>query len=105
MIRYGAEPVIKRRQKQLAESKSPTSCIVFFEVEHIQRLYEESKGKIGGFNGATGSRGKRRAEGSVCFCKADVRFANGSNRGAVVRSGERILGSFVSAEKGRTVAG
>ena len=44
-----------------------------------------------------------RAEGSVCFCEDDGRFANGSDRDAVVRSGERVLGSFVSTEKGRTV--
>ena len=44
------------------------------------------------------------AEGSVCFCKDDERFANGSNRDTVVRSGERLSGGFVSAEKGRTVA-
>ena len=68
-------------------------------------MYEENKGKIGGFNGAIGRRAIRRAEGGGCFCEDDRRFANGSNRDAVVRSGERLLGSFVSAEKGRTVAG
>ena len=45
-----------------------------------------------------------RAEGSDCFCEDDGRFANGSKRDAAVRSGERVLGSFVLAEKGRTVA-
>ena len=68
-------------------------------------MYEENKGKIGRFNGATGRRVMRRAEGSVCFCKDDGRFANGSNRDTVISSGERVLARFVSAEKGRTVAG
>ena len=68
-------------------------------------MYEENKGKICRFNGATGRRVRGEAEESACFCKDDGRFTNGSNRDSVVRSGERVLGSFVSAEKGRTVAG
>ena len=63
-------------------------------------MHEEKKGKIGRFNGATGRRVTRRAEGSGRFCEDDGRFANGSNRDSVVRSGERLLGSFVSVEKG-----
>ena len=73
-------------------------------VEHIQRVYEENKGKIGGFNGAIRRRVRGQVEGSVCFCEDDGCFTNGSNRDSVVGSGERVLGSFVSAEKGRTVA-
>ena len=46
-----------------------------------------------------------RPEGSESFCEDNGRFANGSKRNAVVRSGEKVLGSFVSVEKGRTVAG
>ena len=46
-----------------------------------------------------------RAEGSACFCDDNGRFANRSNRDTVVHSEERVLGSFMSAEKGRTVAG
>ena len=46
-----------------------------------------------------------RQERSICFCEYDGRFAKVSNREAVVCSGERVLGSFVSAEKERTVAG
>ena len=68
-------------------------------------MYEENKGKIGRFNSATGRGVTRPGEGSECFCKDDGRFTNGSNRDTVVRSGERVLGSFVSVEKGRTVAG
>ena len=68
-------------------------------------MYEENKGKIGRFYGATERRVMGRAEGSACFCDDNGRFTNGSNRDSVVRSGERVLGSFVSAEKGRTVAG
>ena len=68
-------------------------------------MYEENKGRIGRFSGATERRVMERAEGSECFCEDDGRFANGSNRDTVVGSGERVLGSFVSAEKGRTVAG
>ena len=78
--------------------------IVSFEVEHIQGAYEKKKDKIGRFDGATGRRVRGREEGSVCFCEDDGRFTNGSNRDAVVRSGERALASFVSEEKGRTVA-
>ena len=73
-------------------------------VEHIQRVYEENKGKIGGFKGATGRRVRGKAEGNVCVCENSGCFINGSKRNVVVRSGERVLGSFVSAEKGRTVA-
>ena len=68
-------------------------------------MYEEKKGKIGRFKGATGRRAIETAEGSECFCEDDGRFTNGSNRDSVVRSGERVLGNFVLAEKGRTVAG
>ena len=82
-----------------------TWCIASFGVEHIKRAYEEKKGKVGRFNGATGRKVRRRAEGSACFCEDDGGFANRSNRDAVVSSGERVLGSFVSAEKGPTVAG
>ena len=78
---------------------------VFFVVERIYGVYEENNCEIGRFNGAQRCNRKCIAEGSVCFCEDDGRFANGSNRDAVVRSGERVLGSFVSAEKGRTVAG
>ena len=77
-----------------------TWCIASFGVEHIKRAYEEKKGKVGRFNGATGRKVRRPAEGNVCFCKDGERFINGSKRDAVVRSGERLLGSFVSAEKG-----
>ena len=45
-----------------------------------------------------------RAEGSDYLCEDNGRFANGSNRDTVVHSGERVLGNFVSAEKGHTVA-
>ena len=62
-------------------------------------MYEEKKREIGRFNGATGRRVTRQAEGSECFCEDDGRFADGSNRDAVVRSGEGVLGSFVSAER------
>ena len=86
------------------ESKFLTLCFVSFVVEHIQRMYEENKGKIGRFNGATERRVMRRAEGSACFCDDNGRFTNGSNRDSLMRSGERVLGSFVLAEKGRTVA-
>ena len=68
-------------------------------------MYEENKGKISRFRGATGRRARGRAEGRECFCEDNGRFANGSKRDFVVRSRERVLGSFVSAEKGRTVAG
>ena len=69
-------------------------------------MYEENKGKIGRFNGATERRVMERAEGSACFCEDDGRFANGSNGDVnIVCPGEKILDSFVSAEKGRTVAG
>ena len=68
-------------------------------------MYEENKGKIGRFYGATERRAMGRAEGSTCFCEDDGRFTNGRNRDSVVLSGERVLGSFVSVEKGRTVAG
>ena len=66
-------------------------------------MYEENKGKIGRFNGATGRREIRREEGSECFCEDDGRFANGRNRDTVVHSEERVLGSFMSAEKGRVL--
>ena len=46
-----------------------------------------------------------QAAGSVCFCEDNGRFTNGSKRDAVVRSGEKVLGSFVLVEKGRTVVG
>ena len=62
-------------------------------------MYEEKKGEIGRFYGATRKGVRGRQEGSVCFCKDDGRFANGSNRDSVVRSRERVLGSFVSAER------
>ena len=68
-------------------------------------MYEEKKGKIGRFKGATGRRAIETAEGSECFCEDDGRFSNGSDRGAVMLSGERALDDFLSAEKGRTVAG
>ena len=97
--------MIKRIQKQLAESTCRTSCIVSFEVEHIQRMYEENKGKIGRFYGAIRRRVRGQVEGSVCFCEDNGRISNGSNGDIFVRSGERVLGSFVPAEKGRTVAG
>ena len=97
--------MIKRIQKQLAESTCRTLQIVCFEVEHIQGAYEKKKGKISCFNGATGRTAKEPAEGSVCFCEDDGRFSNGSKRDAVVLSGERVLGNFMSAEKGRTVVG
>ena len=48
---------------------------------------------------AEGTKGMER------FCEDDGRFANGSDRDSIVLSGERALASFVSAEKGRTVAG
>ena len=67
-------------------------------------MYEENKGKKGGFNGAAGRRVRAQAEGSVCFCEDNGCFTNGSKRNVAVRSGERALASFVSAEKGRTVA-
>ena len=104
IIRCGAEPVIKRIQKQLAESTCRTLQIVCFEVEHIQGAYEKKKGKISRSDGATGRTAKEPGGGSVCFYEDDGRFANGSKRDPVVRSGERALASFVSAEKGRTVA-
>ena len=68
-------------------------------------MYEENKGKVDRFKGAIGRRVMERDEGSAYFCKNDGCFTNGSNRDAIVRSGERALDSFVSAEKGRTVAG
>ena len=79
---------------------------VFFVVERIYGVDEEKNCEIGRFDGAPkGNITRGMEEGSVCFCKDDGRFANGSNRDAVVRSGERVLGSFVSTEEGRTVAG
>ena len=67
-------------------------------------MYEENKGKIDGFKGATGRRVRGKLEENVCICENSGCFTNGSKRNVVVRSGERVLGSFVSAEKGRTVA-
>ena len=78
---------------------------VFFVVERIYGAYEEKNCEIGRFNLDTGRRVRRQADESVCFCEDDGRFANGNKRDIAVRSGERVLGSFVSAEKGRTVAG
>ena len=66
-------------------------------------MYEENKGKIGRFNSAIGRRVIEREEGSVCFCEDDGRFSNGSNRDTAVHSEERVLGSFMSAEKGRVL--
>ena len=97
--------MVKRIQKQLAESTCRTLQIVCFEVEHIQGAYEKKKGKISRFDGATGRTAKEPGEGSVCFYEDDGRFSNGSKRNAVVRSGEKVLGCFMSAEKERTVAG
>ena len=83
----------------MAESKCRISCITVFEVELIYGAYEEKKGEIGRFNGAPGGKVIGRVEGSGYFCKDDRCFANGRNRDAVVRSRERVLGSFVSAER------
>ena len=70
-------------------------CIILFEVESIYGAYEEKKGKISRFNGAPDSIATRRVEGNVDFCEDDGRFYNGSDRYAIVRSGKKVVNSFV----------
>ena len=61
------------------ERQRPISCIVFFGVERIYGACEEENREIGCFNGAPRSNIALPAEGSVCFCKDEGRFANGNN--------------------------